>query len=75
MVARINILYNAIIDRLLLNELSVVLLSRYLLMKFKIYKVIASVRGNQAKVRRGCIMMVEGIKKLPELMILETSKE
>lgn len=45
-VARIYAPYNAIFSRTLLNELSVVMTPRYLLMKFEIDKGIAFVKGD-----------------------------
>lgn len=63
MLARINILYNAIFDVVLLNELCVVLFPQYFVMKFEINKGIASVRGNQIETRRGCIIVTKTVIK------------
>lgn len=52
MVAKINAPYNAIFGRSFLNELCAILSLRYLIMKFKIDKGIASVRGDQVEARR-----------------------
>lgn len=75
MVDRINAPYNAIFGKLLLNELSVVLSPKYLLMKFKIENGITSIRGNQMEVKNGCIMVARATMKQPKVMILETREE
>lgn len=63
MVAKIITPYNAIFGRLILNELSVFLYLRYLLMKFKINKGVMSIRCNQVEVRKGCRMISRAAMK------------
>lgn len=46
MMVRIDVLYNAIVDRPLLNELSAVILPRYILIKFKTNKGLAFDMGD-----------------------------
>lgn len=53
MVTKIDVPYNAIFSRSLLNELCTVLSPLYLTMKFEIEKGIASVRRDQVEVKRG----------------------
>lgn len=46
MVARIDVTYNTIFSRPLLNKVSAVLSPQYLLMKFKTDKGVTSIRGH-----------------------------
>lgn len=75
MVARIDIPYNAIFGRLLLNNLCVILSPQYLMIKFEIDKGIASIKGKRVKVKRGYMLVTRIIMKQPKVMILEALEE
>lgn len=75
MVTKINIPYNAIFRRPLLNELCAVLSPHYLTMKFEIEKGIASIRGDQVEARKGCILVTKMAKRQSEEMTLKTLRE
>lgn len=75
MVIKINVPYNAIFGRPLLNELCAILSPRYLTMKFEIEKEITSVRGDQVEAKKGCMLVTKMAKKQSEMMTLEALRE
>lgn len=75
MITKIDVSYNAIFGRLLCNELCAVISPKYLMMKFKTEKRIASIRSNQVEARKGCMLVAKVAVKHPKVMILETQEE
>lgn len=60
----------------LLNELSIVMSLKHLLMMSKTKKGVPSVRGDQMERQKGDMMMMAKVMiKRPEVLILETLKE
>lgn len=75
MVARVDVPYNIIFGKPLLNKLSIVLSPWSLQIKFEIDKGISLVKGNKVEARRGCMMMAKVAMKQHEVIILENLEE